>query len=204
MTLASEQQLTLLREAWSTISVALGGPALAGVPGAQCACGGHTPENDPALMQPAGCFVTLHDCATHGLRGCIGRLDSQQALLLMVREMAIGVLRDPRFVANPITLVELPRLDLDISILSPLQPAASPMEFDLLSNGIYLILGNRAGCFLPQVARETGWTKEQLLARLCSEKMGLPPDAWQHPQAKLLTFTTLNIGPISMDQVRPA
>jgi AMMECR1 domain-containing protein len=45
------------------------------------------------------------------------------------------------------------------------------------------------------VARETGWTREQLLSRLCVEKMGLPADAWKLPGAKLQVFTTSVVGP---------
>ena len=69
-----------------------------------------------------------------------------------------------------------------------------------MNEGIYLTWGEtRAGCFLPQVAQETGWSKEQLLARLCVEKMGLPPEAWKDLRAKLFVFTTLVIGPEPFD-----
>jgi AMMECR1 domain-containing protein len=49
--------------------------------------------------------------------------------------------------------------------------------------------------FLPQVARETGWTRQQLLSRLCTEKLGLPENAWTDPSAALHTFTADVIGP---------
>jgi hypothetical protein len=49
--------------------------------------------------------------------------------------------------------------------------------------------------FLPQVARDTGWTREQLLDRLAQEKMGLPLDTWRQPYAKLFTFESTIIGP---------
>ena len=151
---------------------------------------------DPELSRPAGCFVTLHARRTPELRGCVGRLDAVDPLLTAVRRSAVSVLTDPRFQDNPVRLAELPELEIEISVLSPLRPAPGPLEFDLLNEGIYLVWGEaRAGCFLPQVARETGWSKEQLLARLCVEKMGLPPTAWQDPRAKLFVFTTLVIGP---------
>jgi AmmeMemoRadiSam system protein A len=150
---------------------------------------------DPVLTQPAGCFVTLHRLADHELRGCVGRLDAVQALVAAVRGCAAGVLHDPRFTREPVTFEELPLLQIDISILSPLRLAPGPMAFDVLSEGIYLTCGERSGCFLPQVARETGWTKEQLLNRLCVEKMGLSGDAWKHPGVRLQVFTTLIVGP---------
>ena len=150
---------------------------------------------DPALQQPGGCFVTLHRLDTHELRGCVGRLDAVDPLITAVCRAAAGVLNDPRFSGNPVSLAELPRLQIDVSVLSPLRPAAGPLDFDLLNDGVYLTWGDRTGCFLPQVARETGWDKPRLLARLCVEKMGLPADAWKDPASKLYRFTTEIIGP---------
>ena len=100
------------------------------------------------------------------------------------------VLGDPRFTARPVLFEELAMLSIEISVLSPLRPAAHALDFDLQHDGIYLACGGRSGVFLPQVARETGWSKEQLLDRLCTEKMGFPPKMWQHPAARLQTFTT--------------
>jgi len=154
-----------------------------------------TLPDHPELAQPAGCFVSLHELRTHRLRGCVGRLDAKAPLGETVLTMAQAVLEDPRFLNMPVTLADLPDLEIELSILSPLQPAAGPMEFDLLNDGIYLSHGDRSGCFLPQVARETGWSKEQLLDRLCTEKLGLSSFTWRHPQAKLYRFTTFLVGP---------
>ena len=142
------------------------------------------PQDDPALLQPAGCFVSLHESGTHRLRGCVGRLDASGPLAAVVQQTAVNVLGDPRFENQRVRPQDLPGIEIDISVLSPLMPAANPLDFDLQNDGIYLIISNRAGCFLPQVARETGWTKEQLLDRLCTEKMGFPARMWQHPAAR--------------------
>lgn len=153
-----------------------------------------TPPSYPVLLEPAGCFVTLH---RHGkLRGCIGRLDATQPLWISAIEMAGAVIEDPRFVDEPVTLQELPELEFDVSILSRLEPAPSYEAVDLWTEGIYLTCGGRTGCFLPQVAQETGWSREQLLSRLCTEKMGLAPDAWRDPAAKLAKFSVTVIGPV--------
>lgn len=148
------------------------------------------------LLAPAGCFVTLHRHRDQRLRGCIGRLDASQPLWHAALDMAGSVLADPRFVDNPVTFDELPHLDFDVSILSPLEPTASPDDFDVLTEGIYLACEGRTGCFLPQVARETGWSREQLLDRLCSEKMGLPPSRWRSPGAVLSKFSVTVVGPV--------
>ena len=151
--------------------------------------------DDPAFTRAAGCFVTLHRLRDHRLRGCIGQMQATDPLIESVREMSQAVLRDPRFSDYPVSADELPELEIEITILSPLEPAKSTTDFDLLQHGIYLHCSGRSGCFLPQVARETGWTKEQLLTRLCTEKMGLPADSWQRPEAKLSRFTATIIGP---------
>jgi AmmeMemoRadiSam system protein A len=160
----------------------------------------HTDE--PALLQPAGCFVSLHEQVTHRLRGCVGRMDATAPLIVAVCKASAGVLGDPRFRGHDaVRLEELPSLEIEISILSPLRPAPGPLEFDSLNQGIYLKFGGRSGVFLPQVARETGWTKEQLLSRLCTEKMGMPPDAWQLPGAQLLIFSTQIVGPEGFEEM---
>jgi AmmeMemoRadiSam system protein A len=153
------------------------------------------PCPEPALLAPAGSFVSLHELGTHRLRGCVGRMEATQPLWHSVHGSAVGVLEDPRFFDLRVTLADLPRLEIEISVLSPMRDAASPTEFDLLSEGIYLSYGGRSGCFLPQVARETGWSHAQLLGRLCTEKMGLPPNTWREPGARLQVFSTQIIGP---------
>src|SRR5438309_1519111 len=76
---------------------------------------GHDPPSvddvtDPALTQPAGCFVTLHALANHALRGCVGRMDAREPLILCVRDTAMSVLGDPRFDDRRVQFDELPAL----------------------------------------------------------------------------------------------
>lgn len=185
MDLTADQRRTLLDFAKQTVYSALGRklPEVA------------IPPDDPVMHQPAGCFATLHTRGSHRLRGCIGRLDTNNELLAAVRHAATHVLNDPRFVSFPVCLHELPELEIELTLIFPLRPAESPLDFQLLNEGIYLSIGQRSGCFLPQVARETGWSREQLLTRLCTEKLSLPGNAWQGADAKLMKFDTLMVGP---------
>jgi AMMECR1 domain-containing protein len=116
-------------------------------------------------------------------------------LALAVQEGAESVLHDPRFHDIPVRAHELSKLEIEITVLSPLVDAATPLDFDPVTHGLYLTIGQESGCFLPQVARETGWTREQLLDRLSYEKLGMSGDAWRSPNAKLQRFTTTIIGP---------
>src|SRR5580658_6737167 len=78
----------------------------------------------PRVIQPAGCFVSLHVRMGHALRGCMGRVDASGPLLSALQSSAWSVVEDHRFKSNPITLAELPQLTVELSILSPLRPAA--------------------------------------------------------------------------------
>ena len=162
---------------------------------AAAAEGADAPTTDRELTTAAGCFVSLHEKETHRLRGCVGRLDPELPLWRAVRETAGDVLRDPRFTDMPVTAADVTILELEISVLSPPRLAAGALDFEPFIDGIYLIHGSRSGFFLPQVARDTRWSKQQLLNRLCEEKLGLPHDTWEKPEAKLFTFKVEVIGP---------
>jgi len=162
--------------------------------------GGPRGRTPPPMPTPRGpgrmpSIVSLHHLTTRRLRGCVGRLEARDPVYQAVAQAAIDVLDDPRFRHTRVTRDELAMLELEISVLSPLVDATDPLDFDPQDDGIVLTCGRHSGCFLPQVARETGWTREQLLDRLCIEKMGLPERQWQDPDALLQTFTTLVLGP---------
>ncbi len=157
------------------------------------------PLDDPLFSHhAAGCFVSLHRRGTHALRGCIGMLATDKPLRESLTSAAESVLGDPRFFTQPVTRQELPELEIEVTVLGPMERAKSPLDFEPTQHGIYLTLQGRSGLFLPQVARETGWTRQQLLARLCTEKLGMPENAWTNPTAVLHTFTAEVIGPKSV------
>ncbi|MHC4734825.1 MAG: AmmeMemoRadiSam system protein A, partial [Planctomycetota bacterium] len=137
--------------------------------------GGVTPKpesDDPELNAHCGCFVTLKNKGR--LRGCIGRFISDIPLIELVVEMAkASATGDSRFFADPITAGELEQVDVEISVLSPLLRTDQPLSLRLGVDGIYIKKGRTSGCFLPQVATETRWTKEEFLSYCCSHKAGL-------------------------------
>ncbi len=155
-------------------------------------------SDDPALTAPCGCFVTLK---TQGrLRGCIGQFISDRPLIELVAEMAdASASKDPRFFEHPLTVRDLSSLEIEISVLSPLERAENPLNLRLGVDGIYIKRGYASGCFLPQVATETGWTKEEFLSYCCSHKAGLPPDAWKDPETEVYLFSAEVFGAASKD-----
>ncbi|HEW79820.1 MAG TPA: AmmeMemoRadiSam system protein A [Phycisphaerales bacterium] len=145
-------------------------------------------SDDPQLNVHCGCFVTLKNQGR--LRGCIGQFTSEIPLIELVVEMAkASVASDPRFLADPVTSDELEQLDIEISVLSPLKKTDEPLSLRLGIDGIYIKRGCASGCFLPQVAAETGWSKEEFLSYCCAHKAGLPPDAWKDTETEVYLFT---------------
>ncbi|MEN6488593.1 MAG: AmmeMemoRadiSam system protein B [Smithella sp.] len=144
-------------------------------------------EKDPRLSLEEGAFVTLNK---HGaLRGCIGNIIGSGPLYQTVSQMAVAAAsEDPRF--RPISAGELKDIDIEISVLSRPRVVHSADGIELGKHGVIVSKGylNR-GVFLPQVATETGWSKDRFLAELCSQKAGLPPDSWKNPAVKLEVFT---------------
>jgi AmmeMemoRadiSam system protein B/AmmeMemoRadiSam system protein A len=144
-------------------------------------------EKDPRLSLEEGAFVTLNK---HGaLRGCIGNIIGRGPLYQTVSQMAVAAAsEDTRF--RPVRADELQDIDIEISVLSRPRVVHSADEIELGKHGVIVSKGylNR-GVFLPQVATETGWSKDRFLAELCSQKAGLPSDSWKDPAVKLEIFT---------------
>jgi AmmeMemoRadiSam system protein A len=136
------------------------------------------------LRAERGVFVTLTEGGE--LRGCIGYPLPVKPLYLAVRDNAVNAaLNDPRFM--PVRKAELRDLDVEISVMTPLQPVKDPQEIVVGEDGLMIEARGRSGLLLPQVAPEQGWDRNQLLDGIC-RKAGLPADAYAWPDAKLSKF----------------
>jgi AmmeMemoRadiSam system protein B/AmmeMemoRadiSam system protein A len=123
-----------------------------------------------------GAFVTL--LKNGELRGCIGRFDANEPLYRVVQHMAISAAtEDYRF--PQVQADEIGSLQIEISALTPMRRISSIDEIELGRDGIYIRKGDRSGTFLPQVATETGWTKEEFLSHCAHDKAGLGWDGWK-------------------------
>ena len=123
-----------------------------------------------------GAFVSLHKFGR--LRGCIGHFGEDYPLHEIVAKMAYAAaFEDPRFM--PVTSDELADIDIEISVLTPMRRIRSIDEFQLHRHGIYIKKGFRSGTFLPQVADEVNWTKEEFLGHCAQDKAGIGWDGWR-------------------------
>ena len=142
-----------------------------------------TLELTGVFAQPGGAFVTIH---RHGdLRGCIGHIEPNEPLGQVIVRCAVAACStDPRFPS--VTPPELDDLDLELSLLGPLEPIAAVDEIEIGTHGLVVEQGWRRGLLLPQVATEWKWDREAFLSHTC-HKAGLPLDAWKKG-AKLWRF----------------
>jgi len=132
-------------------------------------------EVPEACRARSGVFVTLK--RNGRLRGCIGTITGERPLFESVLENSyFAAFRDPRF--GPLTRGELEGLSVEISVLTEPRAVRSVDEIVLGRDGIIVELGNRRALFLPQVATEQNWTREEFLTQAC-RKAGLPDDAWR-------------------------
>ena len=130
----------------------------------------------PVLNSKCGAFVSLHKQGR--LRGCIGHFGEDVPLHEIVAEMArAAAFEDPRFM--PVTMDELEDIDIEISVLTPMRRIQSLDEFELHRHGIYIRRGYRSGTFLPQVADEVNWTKEEFVSHCAQDKAGIGWDGWR-------------------------
>ncbi len=144
-------------------------------------------EVDSAVLkEKRGAFVTIHK---HGqLRGCIGYIEAIKPLYVTIQEMAeAAALNDHRF--PPVAPEELPSLDLEISVLTPLKKIDDVKEIEIGKHGILLKKGYHQGVFLPQVATEQGWDRTTFLNQICF-KAGVPdPYCWKAEDAEIYVFS---------------
>ena len=130
----------------------------------------------PVLNSKCGAFVSLHKQGR--LRGCIGHFGEDVPLHEIVAEMArAAAFEDPRFM--PVTKDELEDIDIEISVLTPMRRIQSLDEFELHRHGIYIRRGYRSGTFLPQVADEVNWTKEEFVSHCAQDTAGIGWDGWR-------------------------
>ncbi len=158
--------------------------------------GGRAPEwkaedFDETLRRPAGAFVTLRT-RDGDLRGCIGSIRAAEELYKAIASSAISAaFRDPRF--EPLRPGELELLELEISVMGPIEVVTNVEEIEVGRDGLIISRGRYAGLLLPQVATEYAWDRETFLDQTCV-KAGLPPGAWRAGDCRVEKFSAIVFG----------
>lgn len=145
---------------------------------------GHPPrvslEHLPAsLKEKRATFITLDKRGV--LRGCIGRLEAVDPLVIDIAHHAVAAaLDDHRF--PPVSGGEIPGITISISILTPPEAMTIDSEAELIANlrpgidGLILGEGRRKATFLPSVWDELPTTADFI--RHLKMKAGLPVHYW--------------------------
>ena len=167
--LGPEARRELGRLAWAELAAAVRGgrsPAL--------------PSAPAEILHPRASFVSLHD-GGGALRGCIGSIEPRRALAAdVIANARAAALDDGRFA--PVAPVELPQLQVEIAVLSPLAPLAARSRRELLAalepgaDGLLLEDGPWRATFLPVVWEQLP-EPERFLAHL-ERKAGLQVGGW--------------------------
>jgi hypothetical protein len=143
-----------------------------------------------ALNQERGAFVTL--TKSGALRGCIGYTSAMKPLCLAVRDTAImAAVRDPRF--PPVTASELPQLEYEISVLSPLRRVTNIQQIKVGVHGLLIKDDTHEGLLLPQVAAEQQWDRVTFLEHTCI-KAGIRSECWKDEDTDIFAFTAVVFG----------
>lgn len=139
------------------------------------------------LKTPTGVFVTLHE--NTDLRGCIGYVEGVKPLQDAVVDNAISAaFSDPRFM--PVGVDEVDGLDIEISVLTPLEIVEDPLTVEVGKDGLLIKQNFNQGLLLPQVATEQNWDRDTFLQHTCF-KAGLPADAWKDAETEIYKFSAI-------------
>lgn len=144
----------------------------------------------PVIFQEKrGVFVTITQ--RKDLRGCIGLPYPTTPLGEAIIEAAVSAaLEDPRFA--PISLRELPDIEVEVTVLTEPQPLDCPSEkrpncIEVGTHGLIVSGFGRSGLLLPQVPMELGWTSTEFLEQACN-KARLPARCWMRDDVTVQTF----------------
>lgn len=136
------------------------------------------------LQRDRGVFVTLKKRGD--LRGCIGHIPSDTPVTRLAGSMAFAsAFQDPRF--DRVGASEIRDLEIEISILSPPRPIGGPADIVVGRDGVVLSADGLSAVFLPQVAPEQGWNRDEMLSNLCV-KAGLSASRWRRAGVRFETF----------------
>jgi AmmeMemoRadiSam system protein B/AmmeMemoRadiSam system protein A len=130
---------------------------------------------DPVLEQKKGVFVTLNK--NGNLRGCIGHMAEDLPLCQVVGFCALqAAFADRRF--QQVQMEEMEAIEIEISVLTPFRKVRGIEDIKIGRDGVLIEKSGKSAVYLPYVAVEQGWDKEEMLDHLC-RKAGLSKGSWK-------------------------
>jgi AmmeMemoRadiSam system protein B/AmmeMemoRadiSam system protein A len=151
------------------------------------------------LNQERGAFVTLRKSGE--LRGCIGYTSAAKPLYMTVRDTAtLAALRDPRF--QPVSASELPQIDYEVSVLSPLRRVLDIRQIKVGQHGLLMKNGAYEGLLLPQVPVDEKWDRQRFLEETCA-KAGMRSGCWKDENTDIFMFTAVVFGENRPQELMP-
>ncbi|MBN2134164.1 MAG: AmmeMemoRadiSam system protein B [Acidobacteria bacterium] len=142
------------------------------------------------LKLETGVFVTLK--MRGNLRGCIGFVTGREPTYKAVMANAVNAsTHDPRF--SHVTPNELNKIDIEISVMTPLEKVKDVSEIEVGKHGLVMKKGYNSGLLLPQVPVEWKWTRDEFLTQTC-RKAGLSGNCWKDKDTEILKFSAQVFG----------
>ena len=149
-----------------------------------------TASASEVLNEERGAFVTLRKSGE--LRGCIGYTSAVKPLYMTVRDTAtLAALRDTRF--QPVSASELPQIDYEVSVLSPLRRVLDIRQIKVGQHGLLMKNGAYEGLLLPQVPVDERWDRQRFLEETCA-KAGMRSGCWKDENTDIFMFTAVVFG----------
>lgn len=118
-------------------------------------------------------FVTWHkESRKYGepqLRGCIGTFKAKHIHAGLNEYAITSAIHDRRF--SPVSASEIPSLHCSVSLLTNFEEVESVWDWEINVHGIWIDFVDpngvsRNATYLPEVAGEQGWTKEEAIESL--------------------------------------
>lgn len=151
-------------------------------------------DEHPEPIAESPLFVTWNTISPrhgHMLRGCIGTFEPQDLDEGLSSYALISALQDMRF--SPISTRELPSLEVAVTLLTDFEDADDAMDWELGTHGLRISFyyhGKRYGStYLPDVAVEQGWTKEETVVSLMRKAGWVGrKDKWTEVDLKVVRY----------------
>ncbi|PHH76845.1 hypothetical protein CDD82_3777 [Ophiocordyceps australis] len=148
----------------SSLASSLPSPAAASTPATSTSSLPLGPTSAPLFVT----WNTMEDDGDTSLRGCIGTFEPQPLSTGIADYAVTSAMMDARF--SPIRKSELPSLQVAVTLLTDFEELTDPHDWEIGTHGIRLSFHDRArrygSTYLPDVAAEQGWTKDETLFSL--------------------------------------